>query len=210
MAMKLSDLQNIDWQRVGTWPMPVKTTAIILISALVLGGGFYTFTQDQIAKLGKARATEDELKLSFEAKQRKAANLVPLQRQLAEIERQFGGMLRLLPNKTEIEGLLIDISKSGLASGLEFELFKPEQEKPAEFYAIKPIKIKVVGTYHEFGEYISAVAALPRIVTQHNIRITPRGNSQPDRQLENPLTMELTARTYRYLDDSESEDGAGG
>ena len=210
MAMKLSDLQNIDWQRVGTWPMPVKVAAIILISALVLGGGFYTFTQDQIAKLGKARATEGELKLSFEAKQRKAANLVPLQRQLAEIERQFGGMLRLLPNKTEIEGLLIDISKSGLASGLEFELFKPEQEKPAEFYAIKPIKIKGVGTYHEFGEYISAVAALPRIVTQHNIRITPRGNSQPDRQLENPLTMELTARTYRYLDGSESEDGAGG
>jgi len=210
MSMKLSDLQNIDWQRVGTWPMPVKAAAVILISALVLGGGFYTFTQDQIAKLGKARAKESELKLEFEAKQRKAANLVPLQRQLAEIERQFGGMLRLLPNKTEIEGLLIDISKSGLASGLEFELFKPEQEKPAESYAIKPIKIKVVGTYHEFGEYISAVAALPRIVTQHNIRITPRGDSQSDRQLDNPLTMELTARTYRYLDDSQSEDGAGG
>ena len=210
MSMKLSDLQNIDWQRVGTWPMPVKAAAVILISALVLGGGFYTFTQDQIAKLGKARAKESELKLEFEAKQRKAANLVPLQRQLAEIERQFGGMLRLLPNKTEIEGLLVDISKSGLASGLEFELFKPEQEKPAESYAIKPIKIKVVGTYHEFGEYISAVAALPRIVTQHNIRITPRGDSQSDRQLDNPLTMELTARTYRYLDDSQSEDGAGG
>lgn len=210
MSMKLSDLQNIDWQRVGTWPMPVKAAAVMLISALVLGGGFYTFTQDQIAKLGKARAKESELKRSFEAKQRKAANLVPLQRQLAEIERQFGGMLRLLPNKTEIEGLLIDISKSGLASGLEFELFKPQREKPAEFYAVKPIKIKVVGTYHEFGEYISAVAALPRIVTQHNIRITPRADSQSDGQLENPLTMELTARTYRYLDDSESEDGAGG
>ena len=210
MSIKLSDLQNIDWQRIGTWPMSVKATAIVLISALVLGGGFYTFTQAQIANLEKARAAEGELKLNFEAKQRKAANLVPLQRQLAEIERQFGGMLRLLPNKTEIEGLLIDISKSGLASGLEFELFKPEPETPAEFYAIKPITIKVVGTYHEFGEYISAVAALPRIVTQHDIRIKPRASQNPDEELENPLVMELTARTYRYLDESESEDGEGG
>ena len=138
--------------------------------------------------------------------------LVPLQRQLAEIQRQFGGMLRLLPNKTEIEGLLIDISKSGLASGLEFELFRPEAEKPAEFYAIKPIRIKVIGSYHEFGEYISAVAALPRIVTQHEITIKPRdGQTRSNAgEFENPLVMELTARTYRYLDERDGEDGEGG
>ena len=140
----------------------------------------------------------------FEAKQRKAANLVPLQRQLAEIERQFGGMLRLLPNKTEIEGLLVDISKSGLASGLEFELFRPGPEQPAEFYAIQPIAIRVVGGYHEFGEFISAVAALPRIVTQHDIRIKQReGRNAQSGEDENPLILEMQAKTYRYLDESE-------
>jgi type IV pilus assembly protein PilO len=210
--MKMSELQNLDPAKIGSWPTPIKAVVIVVLCAAVLGGGFYFVTEPQMVDLDKSERAEVELRRTLEAKQRKAANLVPLQRQLAEIQRQFGGMLRLLPNKTEIEGLLIDISKSGLASGLEFELFRPEAEKPAEFYAIKPIRIKVIGSYHEFGEYISAVAALPRIVTQHEITIKPRdGQTRSNAgEFENPLVMELTARTYRYLDERDGEDGEGG
>jgi type IV pilus assembly protein PilO len=132
---------------------------------------------------------------TFDTKQRKAANLEPLKEQLALMKESFGALLRLLPNKTEIEALLVDISQSGLASGLEFELFKPQPEQPQEFYAIQPIRLRVTGTFHEFGEFIGAVAALPRIVTQHDIKIRPVGEEQ--------LVMEATAKTYRYLEDDE-------
>ena len=112
------------------------------------------------------------------------------------MEQTFGGLLKLLPDRTQIDGLLVDISKSGLAAGLEFELFKPGSEIPADFYAIQPIQIRVTGSYHEFGEFISAVAALPRIVTVHDISIKPRGASE-----SGDLTMGIIARTYRYLDE---------
>ena len=118
------------------------------------------------------------------------------------MKQSFGAMLRLLPNKTEIEALLVDISQSGLAAGLEFELFKPLPEAPAEFYAVQPIQIRVTGTYHEFGEFISAVAALPRIVTQHDVNVVP-GARPGESQGETVLVMDMTARTYRYLDEDE-------
>lgn len=205
--MKLSELQSLDPNNIGSWPAAIRAVVILLLCAAVLGAGFYFFTQNQLDLLAKAEREEIDLKVTFEAKQRKAANLVPLQRQLAEIERQFGGMLRLLPNKTEIEGLLVDISKSGLAAGLEFELFRPGPEQPAEFYAIQPIAIRVVGAYHEFGEFISAVAALPRIVTQHDIRIKQReGRNAQSGEDDNPLVLEMQAKTYRYLDESEVAD----
>jgi type IV pilus assembly protein PilO len=204
--MKMSELQNLDPSNMGSWPIPVKAALILVLCTAVLGAGFYFVIEPRLVALEKAERAEVELRSVFAAKQRKAANLVPLQRQLAEIQRQFGGMLRLLPNKTEIEGLLVDISKSGLASGLEFELFKPEVEKPADFYAIQPITIRVVGAYHEFGEFISAVAALPRIVTQHDIKIKQRTTQRQGREgdgTNNPLVLEMTARTYRYLDEDE-------
>lgn len=207
--MKMSELQNLDPHNVGGWPAPVRAMVIVLLCALVLGGGYYFFTQPTLDELARARAEEGELRSVFEVKQAKSANLAPLKRQLAEMEQQFGGLLRLLPDQTEIEGLLVDISKSGLASGLEFELFKPAPEQPADFYAIQPIQIRVIGSYHEFGEFISAVAALPRIVTQHDISITPRGAAGQQggsaQERENPLVMNMTAKTYRYL-----EEGAGG
>jgi len=204
--MNLNDLNNLDIKNIGNWPIAAKSAVIILLCAAVLGAGFWFDTRNQIENLEKVEKTEIDLKQSFEVKQKKAANLEPLKEQLAEMKQSFGAMLRQLPNKTEIEGLLVDISQSGLASGLEFELFKPEAEVPAEFYAIQPIRIRVTGDYHEFGEFVSTVAALPRIVTQHNITITPNGSKEG----ANKLVMEAIAKTYRYLEEDEIQEANGG
>ncbi len=203
MSMKMADLRNLDINNIGSWPGPLKAFVIALIFAGVAAAGFYVDTQDQLIALEKEQDREyKELRPTFEQKQKKAANLEPLKLQLAQMKQSFGALLRLLPNKTEIEALLVDISQSGLAAGLEFELFKPLPEQPAEFYAVQPIQIRVTGTYHEFGEFISAVAALPRIVTQHDISITPVAR-KPGSKGEVTLVMDMTARTYRYLDEDE-------
>ena len=207
--MNLAELQSLDPANIGSWPAPVRALIIVLLCGLVLGGGFYLDTQDQITALKGAEKKEQDLRSAFDNKQRQAASLNPLKRQLQEMNQSFGALLRLLPNKTEVEALLVDISQAGLASGLEFELFKPQKEKKQEFIATLPIKIAVNGTYHEFGEFISKVAALPRIVTQHNIQIRPvKGAKKPKtspsgKRPSIPLVMTVTARTYRYLEDSE-------
>ncbi len=203
--MNLSELRNLDPNNIGSWPLPIKALLILLLCAAVLGAGFYFDTRDQIDNLNQVKAKEEQLKGVFEAKQKKAANLEPLRQQLAEMKQSFGAMLRLLPNKTEIEGLLVDISQSGLAAGLEFELFKPQAEQPAEFYAVQPIDITVTGSYHELGEFISAVAALPRIVTQHDIQMTPLPKAKEGQESKTLLRAKMVAKTYRYLDDEEIE-----
>ena len=211
--MNLNDIRNLDPNNIGSWPGIIKALVLLLVCAAVLGAGYYFVVQDQIASLERVQKTEGDLKDTFEVKQRKAANLEPLKRQLAEMKQSFGAMLRLLPDKTEIEGLLVDISQSGLAAGLEFELFKPKAEQPAEFYAVQPSSMTVTGTYHEFGEFISAVAALPRIVTQHDLNIVPLGGakSAPDAAGEDAtrLRMNMVAKTYRYLDEEEIAAEAG-
>ena len=196
--MNLADLRSLDVQNIGSWPGAAKALVILVLCAAVLGAGYWFDTRHQLERRATAQEKETKLRSTFEAKQRKAANLEPLKQQLVEMEQSFGEMLQLLPNKTEIEGLLVDISQSGLAAGLEFELFKPGSEAQQEFYAIQPIDIRVVGDYHEFGEYISAVAALPRIVTQHDISLTPK-----PQDTSGELTMNVKARTYRYLDEEE-------
>lgn len=201
--MKMSDFQNLDPNNIGSWPMPAKVFAIVALCALVLGGGYYIDTEAQLEEHAGHVRKEAELKRTFEALQQKAANLEPLKRQLQEMEQSFGTLLKLLPNRTQIEGLLVDISKSGLASGLEFELFKPGAEQPAEFYAIQPINIQVTGTYHQFGEFISAVAALPRIVTVHNIDIKPVRTANNEKGQALNLSMGIVAKTYRYLEEDE-------
>jgi type IV pilus assembly protein PilO len=204
--MKFSEIQNLDPGNIGAWPTPAKAGAILILCALVVGAAVYFDTQGQQTELETNIRKESELKAKFELLQQKSANLQPLTRQMKEMEQSFGALLRLLPNKTEIEGLLVDISKSGLASGLEFDLFKPEDEEPAEFYAIQPINIQVTGTYHDFGQFISAVAALPRIVTVHDIHIRPIARPNTATQLQEDkvaLTMSIVAKTYRYLDDGE-------
>ena len=201
-------LQNLDIKDVGNWPAVIKGGAIVIICAVVLAAGFWFDTRSQIDELDQARKKEDSLKADFVVKQHKAANLAVYKQQMEEMKRSFGTMLRQLPSKTEIAELLVDISQTGLSNGLDFELFKPEAEVPEDFYAVLPIKIKVTGNYHEFGKFVSDVAVLPRIVTLHDINITPTKDNKNDRNNKSNgnddgsrLTMELTAKTYRYLEE---------
>ena len=194
--MKEFDLNDLDLSAIGAWPMAAKAAVIIIICAIVLALGYFFDIQNQQKSLAKIEKEEIKLKKSFEKKQATAANLDAYKKQMLEMKESFGTMLRQLPSKTEVEDLLIDISQTGLASGIEFELFKPGKEKFIEFYAEQPISIQVKGDYHEFGDFISGVAALPRIVTLHNISISPKKKSKE-------LAMSITAKTYRYLDESE-------
>ncbi|MFM8331254.1 MAG: type 4a pilus biogenesis protein PilO [Candidatus Methylumidiphilus sp.] len=198
--MNLSNL-NLDLENVGSWPTPVKLLAVLLICSLTAGVIFYVDTQNQIVELDAVQAKEQELKTAFETKQKKAVNLEEYRQQLDEIEKSFGDLLRQLPNKTQVPDLLVDVSQTGLASGLEFELFKPGSETPREFYAELPIDIRVLGSYTEFGTFISGLASLPRIVTVHNVRILPRRDAAAGNKSK-PLVMEALVKTYRYLEDS--------
>jgi type IV pilus assembly protein PilO len=206
--MEMPDFSKLDLDpnNIGNWPGPLKGVVILILCAALLGAGYWFDTKDQLVKLETSQKKEVELKRVFEIKQRKAANLEPLREQLKEMKESFGNLLRLLPNKTEIEGLLVDISQSGLSAGLEFELFKPSAEQVAEFYAIQPIAIRVTGTYHEFGNFVSSVASLPRIVTQHDINMAPKKSGVIGGNEE--LVMNMVAKTYRYLEEEEIEAAA--
>ena len=196
--MNLSEINELDFSNVGSWPLVAKTIAILLVCAAVAGGVVWFDTLKQQEQLDKIKAQETKLKESLKIKARKAANLDQLKLQLEEMREDFKKLSRQLPNKTEVAALLVDISQTGLASGLEFKLFKPEAENRKDFYAELPIKIEVIGRYHEFGEFVSGVAALPRIVTLHNIAIKTVGKDDPE-----TLTMTATAKTYRYLSEDE-------
>jgi type IV pilus assembly protein PilO len=206
--MEMPDFSKLDLDpnNIGNWPGPLKGIVILILCAAVLGAGYWFDTQDQLVMLETAQKKEVELKRVFEFKQKKSANLEALRDQLKEMKESFGNLLRLLPNKTEIEGLLVDISQSGLSAGLEFELFKPGAEQVAEFYAIQPISIRVTGTYHEFGNFVSTVAALPRIVTQHDVSMAPKNKGAVGG--EDELVMNMVAKTYRYLEEEEIEAAA--
>ncbi len=197
--MDLSDLNELDLSNIANWPLPARIFVIALVFVGVLGAGYWLDIKDQRAQLEKSEHKEVTLRTTFEQRAQKAANLKAYEQQLAEMRESFGAMLRQLPNKTEVADLLVDISQTGLAAGLEFELFKPQAEVPKEFYAELPISIRVKGNYHEFGEFISGVAALPRIVTVHDINIQENKDGK--------LTMEMLAKTYRYMDENE-EGGA--
>lgn len=200
--MKLEELNELDLTNIGVWPLPVKVVVVLITCVLVGIGGYYLDIEEQLNRLSKVENKEVELRRTFETKQAKAANLDGYKKQLEEMKQSFGAMLRQLPNKTEVADLLVDVSQTGLASGLEFELFKPEAEVPREFYAELPIQLKVTGQYHEFGQFISGLAALPRIVTIHDIKIKPRDKKSEGGRL---LVLEATAKTYRYLDEEEMQ-----
>jgi len=192
------DLSNIDVndiKKIGAAPAIVKVIVILLACLTVGGLGIYLDTTNQMDELEKAEKKEKDLKAVFDKKQSKAANLEAYTQQLDEMKRSFGALLRQLPNKTEIESLLTDISQTGIASGLEIEYFKPEGLSPKEFYAEFPIKLKVTGRFHQFGRFVSGVAALPRIVNMRNITISREGKKGVK------LNMEVTAVTYQYLDE---------
>jgi type IV pilus assembly protein PilO len=191
-------LRTLDPRDVGRWPLPVRAFFIGLVFAVFAAFGWYMFVwNDDRPMLQKAEADELDLRAQFESKQQRAANLDAYKVQLAEMERSFGAMLRQLPGKTEVPNLLVDISQTGLAAGLQEKLFQPGSEKGNGFYAELPIKIKLVGSYHDFGAFVSGIAALPRIVTLHDIQIGPVDSKSG----YDVLTMDVTAKTYRYIED---------
>ena len=193
----IDELQALDTSDPGRWPLSIRIIAVALVLAAVIGGGIYTFVVKQEKPLlERAEREEQELRATFEQKQRKAANFDAYKAQLAEIERSFGAMLRQLPGKTEVPNLLVDISQTGLAAGLEEKLFQPLGEVQREFYAELPIKIRLTGSYHELGSFVSGIAALPRIVTLHDVAMRPSDPEIPD-----GLVLDVTAKTYRYLDE---------
>lgn len=201
--MNLAEI-NWDINYVGRWPWPLKGAVIALVSLLVVGVWFYFDTQGQLDELDQAQHKETELKATFETSQRKAASLEEYRKQLAEMEKIFGDMLRQLPDKTQVAELLVDVSQTGLASGLEFELFKPLAEVKKDFYAELPIDIRVVGSYVKFGAFVSGLAALPRIVTIHNVRLKRSKSDAPaGKSATATLVMETQVKTYRYLDEGE-------
>jgi len=193
--MNLSDLNDLDFSDMGNWPTPAKAIAIFAICAAILGAGYYFDTKDQQAALERLELKEVKLKKDFKVNANKAANLELYKQQLVEMKQSFGAMLKQLPSQTEVAELLVDISQTGLASGLEFELFKPDPELQKDFYAELPIKLRVTGEYAEFGSFVSGVAALPRIVTLHDFAIKFAKDGK--------LVMDATAKTYRYLDEDE-------
>lgn len=206
------NLNELDFHNIGNWPNPAKAAAVGVLCIAVLGAGYWFDTKSAWETFSQVRQQEQELKQIFETKQRKAANLAAYTQQMEEMRQSFGAMLRQLPSQTEVEALLVDISQTGLASGLEFELFKPEAEVPRDFYAELPIRIKVTGNYHQFGNFISGIAALPRIVTLHDISITHVQQKEGDKKGTGPtaqLVMEITAKTYRYLEETKNPAAAG-
>jgi type IV pilus assembly protein PilO len=219
----VEQLQQLDFKDIGRWPFLFRALGVLIVlvvTTLLLVWWFVWGENGNRPQLLKARAEQQSLWATFDAKQRKAANLEAYRQQLAEIERTFGAMLRQLPGKTEVPSLLVDISQTGLAAGLQERLFQPGGETKMDFYAELPIKIQLTGGYHEFGLFVSGIAALPRIVTLHDIEIT-RGATRSGARRGAPapsddLTLNLTAKTYRYLDEGEAgapaavEDKKGG
>jgi len=200
-------LRNLDPNDPGRWPVAIRIATVALLFMVVTAGGYYFLVwKKQRPVLLEERAKEGQLMESLSTKARRAANLEAYRQQLAEMEKSFGAMLRQLPNKTEVPNLLVDISQTGLAAGLEEKLFQPQGENRKDFYAELPIKIRLTGGYHEMGTFASGIAALPRIVTLHDIEILPTGGRGALDPAE--LTFNVTAKTYRYLDDEEQASAA--
>ena len=198
--MNLSEI-NWDISAVGTWPSPVKAAMIVFVCVAVVGVGVYFDTLDQLTRLKSAEGKESALTREFEEKQKKAVNLQDYENQLTQIESLLDKMIRQMPSEEEVASLLVDISQTGLASGLEFKLFKPDAPIRKDFYSELPINIQVIGTYDELGLFVSGLAALPRIVTLHNVNIAPEVK-------DGKLLMSAVVKTYNEGTDASLE-GAG-
>ena len=200
MSNVMDQIRDLDPNDPGRWPLPFRIGAIgiaFLIAAILLV--YLLAWKPKKPEIDTARAEETQLLTTLEGKARKAANLDAYKAQLAEMERSFGAMLRKLPNKTEVPNLLTDISQQGSGAGLDQKLFQPSQQINKDFYAELPIKMRLTGTYHSIGNFVSGIAALPRIVTLHDVEITPAGKDAGNDQLQ----LDVTAKTYRYLDEEE-------
>ena len=196
----LDDLRNINPNDLSSWPLPVKIGGIGVTSILILVAGFWFLIQGGLDEYAAAKKKEEGLRETFLSKKALAVNLPAYKQQMEDMRRTFGSLLRQLPNTTEVPDLLVDITQAGLGRGLEFVLFRPEKESPKDFYAELPISIEIRGSYHDLAQFISDVAALPRIVTVGDINVSAPGGVAKG----NVLSMSARARTYRYLDDGGS------
>jgi type IV pilus assembly protein PilO len=196
----MEELRGLDPRDPGRWPFAVRALAAAVCFVIVALALVYFFVwQDRMPDLQRREDQEQVLRNEFRTKHAKAVNLQVYKQQLADIEKSFGALLRQLPSKTEVPNLLVDISQTGLAAALQEKLFQPGAEAKKDFYAELPIKITLTGSYHDFGAFVSGIAALPRIVTLHDITITPIDKTGGFDQLQ----LDVTAKTYRYLDDDE-------
>ena len=212
--MNLSDI-NWDFEASGTWPYPVKAAVVVLLCILVAGAGVYYDTVDQLNELESLEHKEQDLKTSFAVKQKRAVNLPEYEKQLEQIQGSLGEMLKQMPTEEEVASLLVDISQTGLASGLEFRLFKPEALVKKDFYSELPINIQVIGRYEELGLFVSGLASLPRIVTVHNVDIAPMVLSKTGKQTnggsppkDGNMIMNAVVKTYKEDSTAASQNGA--
>jgi type IV pilus assembly protein PilO len=195
----IEELQSLDPREPGRWPLPFRIGAVaIWLVVLTFILGYFFVWQNERPTLDQYQQEEQKLRQEFKTKHAQAVNLSIYKQQLADIERSFGALLRQLPGRTEVPNLVVDISQTGLAAGLSQKLFQPGTEVKKDFYAELPIRIRFSGSYHQFGQFVSGIAALPRIVTLHDIEIKPDGKTGYD-----SLTLDVTAKTYRYLDEDE-------
>lgn len=194
----IADFQNLNPNDPGSWPTLPKIVALFGLFVLILVLGWWFVWSDQLSELNTKQREEETLKQQYLEKKRQAVNLDLYVQQLAEIDRSFGALLKQLPNKSEIEALLIEVNQAGLGRGLQFELFRPGQEQIKDFYAELPISVKINGSYHDFGAFAADIAKLPRIVTLNNITLLPLKDG-------GQLSLEATTKTFRYLDEEEME-----
>jgi len=192
----LDDFRHMNPNDPGSWHQIPKATALLGLFLIIILAGWWFLWNDQLTELDTKQLEEETLKQQFLEKKRQAVNLELYTQQLADIDRSFGALLKQLPNKSEIEALLIEVNQAGLGRGLQFELFRPAQELVKDFYAELPIAVKINGTYHDFGAFAADIAKLPRIVTLNNISISPLKDG-------GVLTMDATTKTFRYLDEEE-------
>lgn len=193
--MNLNELNKLDLKTLSDWPLPSKLVALGLLILLIIGAGWWFDWRSGMAALDAAKMKEGDLRSEFTTKKVQAINLEAYKKQLADIDQAFGALLKQLPNKQEMDALITDVNQAGLGRGLQFELFKPEPETIAEFYAETPIKVKVTGGYHDIAAFVSDVSKLSRIVTLQDIAMEPAKDGV--------LNMDATVKTYRYLDDEE-------
>lgn len=191
----LRDFRGLDPNDPGQWPLLPRVVTLVAILVAIVAGGWWFDWSDQLTMLDVREQEEVTLKEDWQIKKRQAVNLPEYRRQLSEIDRQFGALLKQLPNRSEIESLLADINQAGLGRGLQFDLFKPGSEGMKDFYAELPIAVRVTGTYHDLGEFVGDVAQMPRIVTLNDVAI--------ESIKDGGLKFDATAVTYRYLDDEE-------
>jgi type IV pilus assembly protein PilO len=210
--MIFEDLRDADFTDLGSAPTSVRIILLTVTMILILVAGFYLFVKDKIDVLEQERQTETGLRSDFEYKQQKAANLEAYEQQLVDMQELLKTMFRQLPGKTEMDKLLVDVSQTALGAGIDVQLFEPQAEAFLDFYAERPIRIRMLGDYHEFGDFVSGVAALPRVVilTMHDISLKRAGANQSRYgDSEGRLILEGRVKTYRYVDDEEAEQRAG-